>query len=423
MTLEGQPIRRRAAGSCHPRAAHAWAARLLRMGSRGPLARPPAPETPSFPFCAPFRLEKMAGRVVPSVKPDTRLGGPTPRAARPRPSLQPLGPRGLRGGEPRAGARTSGAVPPPALPRLAAPAKWGLPPTSVPWQGCNWRAGSTTSLPPGRRWACPQQPARLQGGRRRSAQTRRAPATPARPVGPGPGYARGRRPGAPRALLTWCESSGVSLLIIYEHIHNPTRTVLLIGRNLGVIRYGNAPTEKPIVSVLKHKFPGSCSVPGPLYRMTFPISLPLPPSLPPSLPFTGVSGHIASSLFRKYELHLIPDTSMIKHLDSYMEVQELRIQTGNFFPSKWFPTSVRYCPGSAQWVTDSPRQNQLWSHHSGIQEGVQQGKKDRLAFIKGLHGIFVVLQRTSCRSIQFKRLRNFRWTLKFWERIWIRLRK
>lgn len=122
MTLKGQPIRRRAAGSRHPREAHASAARLLRRGSRGPLAGPPASETPSFPFSAPFRLENMAGRVVPSVKPDTRLGGPSPHAARPRPSLQPLGPRGLRGREPRAGARASGAVPPPALPRLAAPA-------------------------------------------------------------------------------------------------------------------------------------------------------------------------------------------------------------------------------------------------------------------------------------------------------------
>lgn len=162
---------------------------------------------------------------------------------------------------------------------------------------------------------------------------------------------------------------------------------------------------------------------GPLYRMTFPISLPPPPSIPPSLPFTGVSGHIASSLFRKYELHLIPDTSMIKHFGQLHGGPGIKDLDRQFFPVKMIPYQCVvlswFCPVS-HWF---PEAEPTVVTPKGIQEGVQQGKKDRLAFIKGLHGIFVVLQRTSCRSIQFKRLRNFRWTLKFWERIWICLRK
>lgn len=69
--------------------------------------------------------------------------------------------------------------------------------------------------------------------------------------------------------------------------------------------------------------------------MTFSISL-SPLSLS-AQNFTSSFNAYCLSPFRKSSLPLISNTSVIKHFDSYVEVQELGIQIGNFRGSKLFP--------------------------------------------------------------------------------------
>lgn len=127
--------------------------------------------------------------------------------------------------------------------------------------------------------------------------------------------------------------------------------------------------------------------------------------------------HTAPSLFRKSSACLIPDTSAITHSDSYVEVQELGISMSIFPVNNYFPYQRAVSRESPM-----PLWCELWSHQSGIQESVQ-GWGDRLAFAKGLRGIFALRQRTFCRGVQLKRPGNLKWTLRFWGRTGICLIK